>query len=96
MNYTTKDTILELSQATSNINGTTLITIGVLPNTNMGLISKQCTDEMAELNNIKDHNIKNALKTSWKSLHKKVNSLPFQSAPSNGLVLIAGEIESCL
>jgi peptide subunit release factor 1 (eRF1) len=93
---TSKETVLELSKASSLINGTTLITIGILGHTPKSMVTKHITDELSETNNIKDTNVKNALKTSWRSLYKKVTSLPHIITPPNGMLLCAGEIKSCL
>jgi peptide subunit release factor 1 (eRF1) len=79
-----------LAKCVSSINGTNLITLYIPANYNLSLIIKQLNTELSTASNIKDKNVRKSVITSLKRSIENISSLPV-IAPSNGLVLCAGE-----
>ncbi len=92
--YTSHQIVSDLAETGSLTRGTSLITLYVPSKMNLGLISNQITSEMSSCQNIKSKDVRLAVQTALKSLQQRIRTYPEHCAPQNGLVLVAGEIES--
>lgn len=93
--YTTLDVVQKLSNAKSITGGTSLITIYVPPLMNLSLISNQLNSELSTSQNIKNKTVKSSVQNSIKCAQQQLKLIN-QTAPSNGLVICSGLIESCI
>ena len=96
MSCTPSNIVQELAHATSQTGGTSLVTIYVLPESNLNQISSKITSELATSKNIKDKTVRCDVQSALKSALHKIRSYSDHHAPENGFVLCAGEIKSCV
>jgi len=82
--------VSSLAKCVSAINGTNLITLYIPANYNLSLIVKQLNGELSTASNIKDKNVRKSVITTLKRSIENISTMP-NIAPSNGLVLCAGE-----
>jgi len=87
------NTIQELASAKSSIKGTTLVTKYITPNENLQIAISDLTHEISEAKNIKSKHVHKAVTSALKSGINKLKTI--NTLPENGIVLCAGEIESC-
>lgn len=85
-----------LSEVTSESRGTSLVTMYVPPNQNLGIVTKSLTTELSTASNIKDKTVRKDVISALKSLFETIKSSNWHNAPENGIVLCAGEFEACL
>lgn len=85
-----KSNIVSLAKCMSAINGTNLITLYIPAKYNLNLIVKQLNAELSTASNIKDKNVRKSVTTTLKRSIDNISTMPI-IAPSNGLVLCAGE-----
>lgn len=90
----TKSVIEDLIAARSGVKGTTLVTLYVQPNSNIGITMTNLTKELSESQNIKDKNVKHGVQSALKSCKELLKS--YKVAPQNGLVLCAGDVKAYL
>ena len=86
MNY---DTIIHLSDASPMVNGTSLITYLVSANTDMWLVQRQLKQEHSTASNIKSKQVRSAV---TKALADLIKNMPLGNSGSNGIVMLAGQI----
>ena len=86
-----------LSLARSNTGGTSLVTMLIVPNTAITNVTNQIKSEMSLAQNIKSKHVRNSVYSSLQSCLSMISQYPFvrQHIPSNGLVICAGECNSC-
>lgn len=85
-----------LQNATSATGGTSLLTYYVPPQTEMHLVSTHFTTELASASNIKDRAVREGVKTALRSVLQTLKSSEYRTTPENGLVVLAGELASCV
>lgn len=91
MNYTPQNIVKDLANATSQTNGTSLVTIYVPDKNNLTLTISKITSELATSQNIKDKLVRSSVQSALKSGLYKVKSFANINS-ENGFVLCAGEI----
>ena len=96
MPYTPPEIVQNLATVTSQTRGTSLVTIYVPPETNLGFVTSRLTSELSTSQNIKDKSVRSCVQSALKSGLQKIKSYPGHKAPENGFVLCAGEIDSCV
>lgn len=87
--------IQELGKSKSATHGTSLVTLYVLPESNMSIVGEQLNSELSTSQNIKDKNVRAGVRDALKSLIQQVKSYGY-TAHENGLVLCAGELDYCV
>lgn len=93
--YTSYETLNLLRDAKSISSGTSLITLYVPGNTSMSIVSNQLSSELSTSQNIKSKSVRSGVQSAIKSCQQQIKLLG-TTAPENGLVLCAGEIQSCI
>jgi len=93
MNTVTKELIEQLAQAKSETRGTSLMTKYITPKENLQLVISELTSEISEAQNIKSKQVNKGITLALKSGINRLKTI--KNIPENGLVLCAGEIESC-
>ncbi len=88
------DLIKELSDTTSSSGGTSLITYFIPANSEIKLATEHFTIEMSSAQNIKDKTVRNDTRSAIRSAQQLLNSYDKFTAPTNGLVLLAGNTKS--
>lgn len=96
MSYTPPDIVKELANATSQTRGTSLVTIYVPSETNLGQVTSKITSELSTSQNIKDKSVRSCVQSSLKSALRNIKLFSGHKAPENGFVLCAGEINTCV
>ena len=86
----TKETLAELSNASSLSGGTSLITLHIPSNYSMSLVLNKLNTELGTATNIKDKSVRKDVISGLKSGIESIKSYKKSLAPENGLVLISG------
>jgi peptide subunit release factor 1 (eRF1) len=86
-------TVKELSQATSETRGTSLVTVLVPGEASISQVTSQLTSELGTASNIKDKSVRSSVQAALRSGLQKMKTYPGHKAGPNGLVLLAGEIK---
>jgi peptide subunit release factor 1 (eRF1) len=86
--------INQLSEATSETNGTSLITLYVPYNYQLSVINTLLNNELSSCHNIKDKTVKSAVQKALKNSIQKINQI--EEFPENGFVLCAGNLNEYL
>jgi peptide subunit release factor 1 (eRF1) len=92
----TKKFLEDLSSSKSSTGGTNLITYFVPSLYNMTLVSSHFNTELNSSQNIKDKSVREGVKSAIKSIIQLLKNYNNNLAPNNGLVLLGGEIKSCI
>ncbi len=93
-NSTSKEVLDQLANTSSSTGGTNLITYFVPALSDMKLVTSHFTTEMSSAQNIKDKHVRDGVKSAIKSIMQLLKSYKKTLAPTNGLVLLGGEIKS--
>lgn len=83
--------IRDLGSARSNSGGTSLVTMYVPSNFALSLVSEKLTSELSTAPNIKSKAVRKDVISALKSAMSALKSYNKHQAPSNGLVLCAGD-----
>lgn len=89
----TKELLQSLSQLRSMTNGTSLVTMLIPSQFNLGIISKRLTAELSTSTNIKNKSVRNAVQSALGSALESIKNYGHK-AHNNGLVLLSGETQS--
>ncbi len=92
----TKEFIKALCTIKSASSGTSLITMYIPPNYQMNLVTSKLSSELSTASNIKDKTVKKSTIYALKSALEAIKTSKYNTSPSNGLVLCAGEPMYCL
>ena len=93
MNYS-KEEIKKLSVATSETDGTSLITLYIPGNAQLSQFITRLTKEMSSAQNIKDKAVRQEVQYALKSGIQALRSYPGYIAPDNGLILLSGHLSN--
>lgn len=88
--------VSDLSLLKSSSGGTNLVTIYISGSSNMSLVNGMICRELSTASNIKDKNVRKAVTNALKSCSSYLKSYKSFVAPTNGLILLSGEVECCI
>lgn len=91
---TSIELINKLANSRSLTGGTSLITMYIPSEYPMNLVTTQLNNELATSKNIKSKQVKLSVQSALRSAQQQLKLL--NTIPQNGIVLCAGEIQSCL
>lgn len=85
----------KLQSAKANSMGTSLVTLYIPGGYAMSIVSEKLTSELSTAPNIKSKTVRKDVISALKSAQACIKSYSKHSAPANGLVLCAGELNYC-
>jgi peptide subunit release factor 1 (eRF1) len=88
--FATKQIVKSLSQMSSVSGGTSLVTLYIPSNAQIGLTTSKLVAELSTASNIKDRSVRNDTITALKSSIALLKSSNLHTAHENGLVLCSG------